>query len=177
MIQNRNHLNQRLRNLLRKKLTMIPARAVAYLRQIRRTTKVVINSILLLIIGHVATFYPATIMKIWPKWSNEKKDWFWSPWFKMEIERYWYLKNASDYLLALITYYILAKVANKFSTSLFLACLIFFGYHVIDFFMFWWDFNGNYYVYVDLLWTAIMLIKYALFPFKEERLAKIRSFF
>lgn len=141
------------------------------------TRRVIFVSAGLLILGHALTFLPALIIIWFPHWSKEEKDWFWSPWFKMEIARFWYLKNVADYLLSIITFVVMTKIANQFSTVLFLICFIFLGYHVIDFFMFWWDFNGNFYIYLDVFWTALLLIKYSLFPFKEETLGKIRSLF
>lgn len=168
---------RRLLSHWRKEKKMIVDRVDSSRRHLRRTHKIVLQSTAWLIIGHVLTYAPVMILKIWPEWSKAKVDKFWSPWFKLEMERYWYFKNATDLFLFVVVFYVAAKIANKFSTSLFLASIIFLGYHVIDFFMFWWDFNGGFYIYIDLLWTALLLIKTSLFPFKEERLAKIRAIF
>lgn len=119
----------------------------------------------------------AIFFRIAPKWSSLKADWFWSPYFKMELTHEWWLKFIGDYLLNIISYYILAKVAAKFSNVLFIICVIFFGYHCIDFIMFMWDYNGQLYIYLDLGYTSIILIKYAIFPYKEERFARIKSLF
>lgn len=146
-------------------------------RRLSHTPKMVMDCIVLLIIGHIATFIAAIVYKIWPQWSLEKSDWFLSPWFKMEMGHEWYLKLTGDYLLNVITYYLLAKIAAKFSESLFLIAVIFFGYHVIDLIMFYWDFNGGFYMYLDLLWTCIILIKYAVLPVSDEKMGRIKSFF
>jgi hypothetical protein len=185
MTLNRGHHNQRppnqqyhrMKRLKKMTLRMILVRAANSLRHPLRINKTVFQCTLLLIIGHALTYMSVIVLKIWPDWTKEMVDKFWSPYFKFKMERYWYFKNATDLFLLAIVFYVLAKVANKFSTSLFLVAVIFFGYHVIDFFMFWWDFNGSFYLYVYLLWTCLVLIQTALFPFKEETLGKIRSLF
>lgn len=146
-------------------------------RHLRRTPKMVMDCIVLLIIGHTATFIAAITYRVWPQWSLEKGDWFLSPWFKMKMEHEWYLKLSGDYLLNIITYYLLAKIASKFSDSLFLIAVIFLGYHMIDLLMFYWDFNGGFYMYLDLLWTCVILIKYAVLPVSDEKMGRIKSFF
>lgn len=139
--------------------------------------KVISDCVILLIGGHAATFMSALFYKISPKWSIEKADWFLCPGFKMDMAHEWWLKLSGDYLLNVMTYYVMAKIAAKFSDSLFLICVILFGYHIVDLFMFFWDFNGQFYIYIDLLWTAIMLIKYAIVPVNKEKLGRIKSLF
>lgn len=157
---------------------MMVVRQLAMPRRRRHTIpKIVRDCILLLIIGHGLTFISVIFYKIWPAWTEEKVDWFLSPFYRLKMEREWYFKMGADYLLNVITYYIMAKVAAKFSDSLFIVCVIFFGYHVVDCFFFFWNFNGQFYIYLDLFYTAIILIKYAVLPYKPEKFAKLRSLF
>jgi hypothetical protein len=84
---------------------------------IRRDIK---DCVILLVGGHAGTFMSAIFYKLAPKWSLEKSDWFLCPGFKMGMAHEWWLKLSGDYLLNVITYYVMAKVAAKFSDSLFL---------------------------------------------------------
>ena len=147
-----------------------------FLRQLTRN-KTVKDCVILVIAGHVFTYMAAVIIRVWPEWSRVNVDCFWSPSFHMKMERAWYIQFGGQGLCDIITYYLLAKIAANFSDALFVVFLIFFGYHIIDFLMFWWDFNTQFYIYLDLLYTAIVLIKYALVPYKPERLSKIKSLF
>lgn len=147
------------------------------LRQIRATPKLIKDCVSLIIIGHILTYASYFMHLVNRGWSLKKVDWFMSPFFSMKIERAWYLKFGGEHVLWVLTYYIAAKIALQFSDGLFIVCLIFFGYHVIDCFMFWWNYNTGFYMYVDLLWTCIILTKYAILPYKAEKWAKIKSLF
>lgn len=146
-------------------------------RQNPRIHNTIRDSIILIVAAHVLTFMAAILMHICPEWCKIKEDIFLSPWFNMKMERVWYVQFGGQGLSDLITYYVMAKIAVKFSDVLFVVCLIFFGYHLIDVIMFWYDFNGQFYIYLDLLWTAIALVRYAVHPYRPERLARIKSLF
>lgn len=144
---------------------------------VRRAPRIVWDCIILLIVGHGVTFMAAIVYRIAPRWSMVEVNWFWCPDFNMKLSHEWWLKYLGDYLLNIITYYIMAKVAAKFSDALFIVSVIFFGYHLIDILMFMWDYGGQFYVFLDVLYTAIILIKYAVLPYRPEKFAKLRSLF
>jgi hypothetical protein len=120
---------------------------------------------------------PSILTDIWPIWSKTKVDWFISPWFHEKVKINWILKFAFDDLLKIVIFYCLAKIAKQYSTSLFLVMVIFLIYHLIDFFMGWWNFKSSHYFYYDLLWITIVLVMQAVSPMKEGTLAKIKSLF
>ena len=148
-----------------------------YPRPRRPILSIVRDSIILIVAAHVLTFMAAILMRICPGWCQVKEDLFMSPWFKMKMERVWYIQFGGQGVSDLLTYYVMAKIAAKFSDSLFIVCVVFFGYHIVDVFMFWYDFNGHFYIYLDLIWTALILVKYAVHPYKPERLARIKALF
>lgn len=158
-------------------MTTRAAILVDRLRRLQKTPRIIWDCVILLIVGHFLTEVASILAHIAPHWSLVKVDWFWSPNFHMQMERQWYIKYFGDSLLWIITYYIMAKIAAQFSNALFIVAFIFWGYHVLDGFFFWWDFNSDFYIYLDLLWTAGVLVKYAIFPYKEEKFAKIKSLF
>jgi len=104
-------------------------------------------------------------------------DWFWSPFFKMDMERKWYLKFHADGILWVLMTYCFARVALRYGTYLFLTAVVFFVYHVIDELALFWSFKENHWFYWNLLATCIVLIRHALKPIPEKALAKIKSIF
>lgn len=139
--------------------------------------KTIRDCVILVVIGHVFTYMAALVIRIWPTWSQIMVDWFWSPHYHMKMERVWYIQFGGQGICDIITYYLLAKIASKFSDSLFVVFVIFFGYHIVDAIMFWVNFNTFFYIYVDIFYTCLILIKYAIMPYRPEKFARLRSLF
>lgn len=93
------------------------------------------------------------------------------------MERQWYLFFGGAKMFDLILCYVCAKIAVMFSDMLFLTLVVILGYVLIDNIMFWWDFNDDFYIYLDLFWTMIVLIRRCIAPYKAETLARIKSLF
>ena len=147
------------------------------LRDLRMMPKISRQCLILLMAGHGLTFVPCLIHQLWPAWTYQSVDWFISPYFHYSQARYWYFKATADNILSVITFLILAKVSSKFSDTLFVVFVVFCGYHIIDTMLYWLDLNTQFWLYADLLWTALVLIKSAIFPYKPEKFARIKSFF
>lgn len=95
-------------------------------------------------------------------------DLFISPTYKMLLTIQWYLKMNFDSLLVIGTYYLLAWVSAKYSKRLFYIACVWFFYHCIDCYLFWWNYKSTYSVYwalgaVMTLQTVVLLI-----PIKEK---------
>lgn len=160
-----------------RKLLMIPVRIREALLQIQSLDKVIKRCVVLLIVGHFLTEMSSIFSDIWPDLMSEERYWFWSPAYHKKWEIKWFIKNSCDDLLWVIVCYCFTMVAKKYSTYLFLVGFIFFCYHVMDFFMFWWDFKSSHYMYWDLLLTAIIMIRGVFKGYKPETLARIKSIF
>lgn len=143
----------------------------------RKMPKVSKQCFVLAIAGHALTYVPCILHKLYPIWIYENADWFLSPYFHYSRARYWYFKETADNILFIIVFLILAKVASKFSDILFVIFVVFLGYHIIDAMLYWLDFNSQFWLYADLFWTALVLIKSAMFPYKPEKFAKIKALF
>jgi hypothetical protein len=171
----------------RKRLQLIrlrlqaPTRILPRLRHLRRDwmmmTTLIRHCILLAILGHVLTYVPYLIHKIAPTWTYQSADMFLSSSFHYPRARYYYFKETSVDLLTIIYNLIIVKVCAKFSDTLFLVFIIFLGYGVLDLLLYWWDWNTQFDLYVDLFWTIIILINVVIFPYRPETIAKIKSLF
>lgn len=158
-------------------MTNLQGRVRALRLHRRRVPKFVWDCIIILIFGHAATYIAAIVKWLAPKWSFEKSDWFLAPNFSMSMERVWYLKFSGELVLYACTYYVLAKIASKFSDTLFVVSFLLFGYHIIDAFLFWWDFNKSLFMYMDLAWTLLLFGFLIIFPVPEKRIAVIKCLF
>lgn len=105
----------------------------------------------LLIVGHLLTEVHSIMYLVDPKTSEKEVDWFWSPTFRMNLSLLWYVKMAADNVLLIATFYVMSVIASFFSRTLFLISCVFFAYHVLDAFMFFWNFKRTEWVYWVLL--------------------------
>ena len=171
----------RIRHLIRLKIRMETGRSRQSLRQIRQgwtmMPTTVRRCILLMIIGHGLTYVPYIIQIFTHDWSRENVDWFLDPSFHMKMARYWYLETTAQNLLWIIISYVLCSIASKFSDALLVVFIIFGGYHIVDAILFWINFNTQFWLYVDIFWTLIVFIKVAIFPYRQERFARVKSLF
>lgn len=80
---------------------------------------------------------------------------------------HWIQMNCTE-LLWCITFFVLAKVAHKYSYKLFLVGCIFFVYHVADYFMMWWDFKTSVLFYYFLNGAILVAIACLFIPEKKR---------
>jgi hypothetical protein len=80
----------------------------------------------------------------------------------------WYLKMSLDDLMVISTYFFFAWVANKYSRKLFFIISIWFFYHLLDLYMFWWNYKSTYWAYWSLLLIAVIQTIILLIPIKEK---------
>lgn len=83
------------------------------------------------------------------------------------MERAWYYKFMSEYLLHCVTYICFAAVAWKYNRKLFLVIGVFNIYHLLDFIMFLVDFNQSWWLYIVLGWMVLIGCIMACWPVKE----------
>jgi hypothetical protein len=114
-------------------------------------------------------FYPAI--------NTEERDMFLSHSFHQKMILAWYCKFTMDDALYIIIFYVLAKATYKYSFRLFMVSVVFFVYHCIDLFAFWWNYKQSHYFYWVLLLACGVGIAGLIYPFKEERIAKFKSLF
>jgi len=86
---------------------------------------------------------------------------------------HWIQLNCIEFLWCL-TFFVLAKIAHRYNFRLFLIGCIFFVYHVIDYFMMWWDYKTSTLFYYFLN-GAIVLSIIALF-IPEKKTGIVKSF-
>lgn len=172
---NTSRLQSRLRNLV--SLRRMMGQGQEALRRLRHIPKSIAICMIASLIGILLTFVSAICSHIAKSWSLQKSDLFISPNFKMAMEHQWYLFFAGWKLFNLLSAWVTTKLAAMVSDTLFLFYVVIFGYIVVDNFMFWWDFNDDFYVYLDLLWTLFILLRRCVFPYTPETLAKIKSLF
>lgn len=138
---------------------------------------VIKQCIVLLLVAHFLCEVPSILTELFPAWSIQKRDMFLCPWFHYSLKINWWMKYLSGDLFDIITYYCFAKVAKHYSVTLFLIIFVLLIYHIIDMFFFFWDFKTSHWIYLDLLWTAIVFIRRCIKPYKPETIATIKSLF
>lgn len=101
---------------------------------------------------------------------------FWSPWYEWPYEQgisyyHWMQMNAVELMICTVLF-CFAKVAKKVSHKVFLIAFIFFWYHVIDWFMMWWDYKTSNWFYVFLNGAIIVSIVCLFIPEKKQGIIK-----
>lgn len=88
------------------------------------------------------------------------------------IDLHWFIKYVTTDFLFCLAFFVLAKVAYRFSFRLFLVGFIWFVYHCIDLFMLWWDFKTSYWLYI-VMYAAVTGTIISLFvPEKQQAIIK-----
>jgi hypothetical protein len=129
--------------------------------------RLVIVLCLLLIFGHVLTEVASVLTRIWPEAMNQKVNLFWRGGFDMEL--YWYIKMSADDLLFTISFFVMSKIAYQYSFRLFLVCVVFFVYHLIDSLMFWYDFKTSHWFYWTMIVSVICTVMFLILPVEKIR--------
>lgn len=130
---------------------------------------------ILLIFGH-GLLESGALLQRYNNYTPVYIDPFWSPdykWFDQKgISFYhWVQMNCVEFLWC-TTFFVLAKVAYKYSFRLFLIGCVFFIYHVIDWFMLWWDYKTSYLFYWFLNGAIVMAIVSLFAPEKKQGIIK-----
>lgn len=126
--------------------------------------RVVITMVGLLIGAHLLTEAASISAKLWPSVMAEKVNLFYVDGFAME--RWWYVKMTCDDLLLVVTYFVLARVAYRYSIKLFMIACVFSLYHLIDGYMFWYNYKQSHWLYWALMASVILSILLLIIPFK-----------
>lgn len=80
---------------------------------------------------------------------------------------YWVQMNCTEFLWC-VSFFVLAMIAYQYSFRLFRVGLIFFSYHVIDWFMLWYDYKTSNLFYVYLNGAILISIIVLFFPEKKQ---------
>jgi len=123
----------------------------------------------LLIVGHLFTELHSVVLFIDPNIKQVSVDLFLCNNFKFDLSLLWYIKMVGDDLLWCSTYYVMAKIAYKYSFTLFLVAGIYFIYHLIDSFLFLYNYKQTYWVYWSLLIVSVISILFIAFPIKKNK--------
>lgn len=86
---------------------------------------------------------------------------------------HWIQLNAIEFLFCTV-FFVLAKVSHKYSYKLFLVCCVFFLYHLIDYFMLWYDYKTSILFYWFLNGAIIVACCMLFIP--ERKQGKLKSF-
>lgn len=121
-----------------------------------------------LIFFHLLTELHSLLNYKYPSVAQTQVDIFLSKTYKMLLAIQWYLKMSLDDLMVISTYFFFAWVANKYSRKLFFIISIWFFYHLLDLYMFWWNYKSTYWAYWSLLLIAVIQTIILLIPIKEK---------
>lgn len=121
---------------------------------------------ILLMFGHLLAEMSGVLSKIFPEVLSGKANLFIKGGYEMEY--WWYVKFTMDDLLWVITFFVLTRLALMISYRLALVSLMFMVFHVIDAFMFWYDYKQSHKFYWGLV-ALIFGIVILLLPLKERR--------
>lgn len=117
---------------------------------------------IILLLSAAATELHSTLAAIFPELKKGiKRDLFWSPTFKMEIDLLWYIKIIFDNLFLVTILFIAASVTYYVSKKMFYVFSIFLLYNIIDFFSFCWNFKqteGMYWIFLIFVFIAILMV-------------------
>lgn len=130
---------------------------------------------ILLIFGHLLLESGAAL-QIYNDYRRIYINPFFSPtyeWYDPKGISYyhWVQMNCVEFLWC-VTFFVLAKVAYQYSYRLFRVGCIFFLYHIIDWFMMWWDYKTSNLFYYYLNGAIIISIIAMLVPEKKQGVLK-----
>lgn len=123
----------------------------------------------LLVIGHLLTEAYIIVWKVDGRTSDMMIQPFWAS--ERKISLLWYIKDLSDLLLWSITYFVMARIAYRFSHVLFMVVSIFFFYHIVDAFMYLYNYKNTRWFYIVMLVIdvcAAPVIAFKLFKNKSK---------
>lgn len=125
---------------------------------------------LLLVIGHVLT-ESAEIIEYLTNIAGRKIQPFiaytW-PHDPTGIDLLWWIKYNTEEFLWCVTFFVLAMVGRLVSYRFFLMGMVFFLYHIIDWFMLWYDYKQSHFMYWTGCVALIAILGTWLWPGKGE---------
>lgn len=103
---------------------------------------------------------------------NPFKSPYFEYWYKEGISLYsWVQMNAVEFNICTLCF-CLAKVTYQYSYKLYLVCLIWFVYHLLDWAMLWWDYKTSVWFYYFLNAAIICSIIALFVPEKKQAIIK-----
>lgn len=126
----------------------------------------------LLILFHALTELHSILFAANPTLANKEVDPFLKKDFSQPILFLWYIKFLADDILWCISYFCMALIAHKYSQKVFLIVCVYFVYHIIDQFLFMYNYKRTYAVYWVMLAASIISIMILLWPMKKKGLYK-----
>ncbi len=130
----------------------------------RSTRKKEVGYSIALLISAALTELHSFLAAIFPsltKNNGVKRDLFWSPKFKMEIDVLWYIKMICDSIFLMTVLFVGAMVTWHTSKKLFFVFSIFLFYNFFDFFSFLWNYKqttGLYWIFLFCLIASVLMI-------------------
>lgn len=127
-----------------------------------------------LIFAHVLLEAGELSERFWPDFANKiirpiQSNSFHPKWYVDDgIYMSWWIKMNCDDLVWIMTFMMMATVALKYSEKLFFICFLFFGYHVLDYFMLWWDYKTSHWVYWILNGLIAISVIILIVPIKDK---------
>src|SRR5690349_8269565 len=123
---------------------------------------------LLLIVSHILTEAHSILNALYHI-NNVAYDVFWSAKFKMLLSLQWIIKMNGDDLLVIIIFFIAAYIARKYSKRLTLILFVWALYHVVDIFLFWFNYKSDPYTYWNMIVFCTMETLMLFLPLREEK--------
>jgi hypothetical protein len=164
--------DQTLRHRLRRHLESRSLEALYRIRQLPKWAK---KFIFISAGARIITY--ASVFSHWinKSWSLQIVDpfLFWS----QPMPRCWLIRYFTDDLYSIMMAWTVCILAALVSDLVFLVSVIWLGWHVIDAAMFWVNYKHTPMVYLDLTWTALILIWTAMKGYSKETVGRIKSIF
>lgn len=135
------------------------------------------HTVVIWIAADAVTYSAVFVNWACPVWANKEVDLFLCPGYHYTLYSTWYVKFLSEQISRLLYYYAGCKIAVKLSDYLFMVSVILFGFRIIDFLNFLWNFCHYDLLYIDIFWTMLTLIWTVFKGYKPETVAKVKSLF
>lgn len=140
------------------------------------TRREVIFIAALLLIGHIQLETAELLELFFPADVNVSVNPFWDKNYQFPIKEgivlKWWIKYVCDDLLYIIYSFSAAYVAGKMSRRLFKICGLFFGYHVIDHILLWYNYRSVGWYYWILAAVMAFWILFILLPEQKQAILK-----
>lgn len=137
-----------------------------------------INFTVAIFIASEAVLYAAVFVDwVFPKWANKQVDLFLCPNYSYLMYSTWYVKELSDRLSRVIFWYGCSRMASRLSDYFFLVSVVFLCFRIFDFIMFFWNFSHYTLIYLDMFYTALVMIWTIFKGYKPSTVARIKSIF
>ena len=131
---------------------------------------------MVLIIAHLLTELHSLVYALNPKTAETEVDLFLSPSFQFKLSIQWYLKMMFDDVLVVVLCFLLANAWKNYSRALYWIATIYAYYHIIDLYLFYWNYKRTVAVYWFMgLAAAIAIIILCIRKLYGPKGGKVRS--